>query len=112
MSGADPRASLTEELDRTTRRLGQLRGDFAGVVAASRDSNADDEHDPEGQTIAYERSQLGTLVVQAQDRIGDIERALRRLDDGSYGRCVRCGGRIGSARLEARPWAAACISCA
>jgi RNA polymerase-binding transcription factor DksA len=112
MSGADARARLTGELARTTRRLAELRGDFAGVVEASRDSNADDEHDPEGQTIAYERSQLGTLVSQARARLDDIELALRRLDEGTYDRCLRCGGPIGAGRLEARPWAATCVACA
>ena len=44
-------------------RLAALTGDHAGIVEASRDSNADDEHDPEGATIAFERSQVGTLVA-------------------------------------------------
>ena len=49
-------ARLDEERDALRIRASQLADDMAALIAASRDSNADDEHDPEGQTIAYERS--------------------------------------------------------
>ena len=48
-------ALLAAERARTEDRLAALRADFAGIVAASESSNADDEHDPEGATIAFER---------------------------------------------------------
>lgn len=44
--------------------------------------------------------------------IASVQRALRRIDENTYGQCVRCGGEIASARLEARPEAALCIECA
>lgn len=102
------------EVDRreTTRRLATLRGDHASVVAASRDSNADDEHDPEGATIAFERSQIGALVRQAQLHLTEIDAAEQRLDAGTYGTCERCGGSIGDDRLQARPTARICMPCA
>jgi DnaK suppressor protein len=40
-----------------------------------------------------------------------VRRALAKLDEGSYGRCDRCGGPIGQERLEALPWAAQCVGC-
>ena len=60
------RGLLAAERDEARRRLADLTGSFDEVVAASRDTNADDEHDPEGTTIAFERSQLATLVAQVQ----------------------------------------------
>ena len=96
----------------TTERLLALRRDFSGVVAASADSNADDEHDPEGATIAFERSQVTALIQQAQRHLADISAARSRLEAGVYGRCERCGQQISPARLEARPTARTCVSCA
>jgi DnaK suppressor protein len=95
----------------TRERLARLRTDFDGVVAASRDSNADDEHDPEGATIAFERSQLDALVQQTQAHLSEVEAALDRVRAGTYGVCERCGGTIPAARLEARPVARACVRC-
>ena len=63
----DPSARLTAERDRTLRRLAALSDDFDEVVAASRDTNADDEHDPEGATIAFERSQVGAPAARRRD---------------------------------------------
>jgi len=109
----DPaRAHLETERDETRRRLASLTDDFDAVVAASRDTNADDEHDPEGATIAFERSQVGALVRQAKDHLVEIDDALRRLDAGSYGTCESCGRPIHEDRLRARPVARSCIECA
>ncbi|WP_347565766.1 TraR/DksA C4-type zinc finger protein [Nocardioides sp. IC4_145] len=94
-----------------TRRLATLRGDYTGMVEASRDTNADDEHDPEGATIAFERSQLDTLVRQASRRLTEIEAALARLDTGAYGTCESCGRAIPAERLEVRPDARRCVAC-
>ncbi|WP_345216461.1 TraR/DksA family transcriptional regulator [Georgenia halophila] len=92
--------------------MATLAGDFDAMVAASRGSNADDEHDPEGATIAFERSQVGGLVRQARLHLGEIDAAMERLDAGTYGVCESCGGAIGEARLRARPVARTCIECA
>ncbi len=106
------REVLLAERDRTQQRLARLRGDYGGMVEASRDSNADDEHDPEGATIAFERSQVGSLVRQAQEKLAQVEAAIGRLDAGTYGTCTACGRPIPAARLEARPSASRCVGCA
>jgi RNA polymerase-binding transcription factor DksA len=106
------RRRLESERERTLAHLASLSHDYEGVVAASRDSNADDEHDPEGATIAFERSQIGALVRQAQQRLEEIVAAVDRVEAGTYGTCETCGGAIGEARLEVRPTAATCIRCA
>jgi RNA polymerase-binding transcription factor DksA len=83
--------------------------DLEALFAASADSNADDEHDPEGQTIAYERSQLSALIQGAQEHLAGIEAATARLRQGSYGICEVCHQPIPTARLEARPTARTCV---
>lgn len=106
------RKLLEAERQQALRRLAGLTGDFDEVVAASRDTNADDEHDPEGATIAFERSQVAALVLQVQRHLAEVYAALLRLETGTYGICERCGQPIAKARLEARPAAATCIACA
>ena len=108
----DPAAALDDLQRRTTERLAALTGDYAGIVEASKDSNADDEHDPEGSTIAFERSQVGTLVEDARHQLAEVDAARARLADGTYGTCDECGGPVGEGRLEARPTARTCIRCA
>jgi DnaK suppressor protein len=106
------RRRLQAEREQTLRRLASLTDDYGGVVAASRDTNADDEHDPEGATIAFERSQIAALVRQARLHLDEIDAAVTRLDSGTYGVCERCGRAVGEDRLEARPVARTCIECA
>ncbi len=106
-----PRARLEELRATTSEHLAALRRDHDAVVAASRDSNADDEHDPEGATIAFERAQVDALARDAEARLVSIELALTRVDDGTYGVCSVCGAAIPAARLEARPTATMCVGC-
>ncbi|KAB2811827.1 TraR/DksA family transcriptional regulator [Pimelobacter simplex] len=108
----DARDRLVAERDEALRRLAGLTGDFDEVVAASRDTNADDEHDPEGATIAFERSQLAALVRQVRAHLADVDAALGRLDAGTYGLCEVCGRPIAGERLEVRPAARTCVVCA
>ncbi|TDW17596.1 TraR/DksA family transcriptional regulator [Kribbella kalugense] len=108
----DPRAQLDRERQKTIDRLASLTEDFDKVVAASRDSNADDEHDPEGSTIAFERSQLGALAEQARKALAEIDAALARVAAGTYTTCERCGRPISAERLQARPMVRTCIDCA
>ena len=63
----------------------------------------DDEHDPEGATIAFERAQLAALLGQAHSHLAELDGALDRLRQGRYGRCERCGRPVGAERLAARP---------
>jgi DnaK suppressor protein len=92
-------------------RLGRLERELAGIIESGSAGN-DDEHDPEGATLAYERQHTAALLRQARYHVADIEAAMRRLADGSYGRCTACGSAIGAARLAARPAASTCIGCA
>ena len=89
-----------------------LAQDLEALFTASRDSNADDEHDPEGATIGFERAQLTALLAAARERVAEVDDALRRVDAGTYGVCERCGQPIAAARLDARPFARYCLACA
>ncbi len=109
---AHARLWLEEDRAVSLARLASLTDDYDAVVASSRDTNADDEHDPEGATIAFERSQIGSLVRQVRAHLVEIDAAVGRVEDGTYGTCERCGEAIGEGRLEARPTARTCIRCA
>jgi DnaK suppressor protein len=96
----------------TLAQIDALSREFDEVVAASASSNADDEHDPEGATIAFERQQVAALLDQARRRLADVDDALARAEAGDYGRCADCGRDIAPERLAARPHARTCIDCA
>ena len=106
------RAALQRDRAATLAQREQLSRDLDEVFAASADVATDDEHDPEGATIAYERSRTRALVEQADAHLSEIALALERIKAGSYGICVRCGGPIGVERLDARPVVTTCITCA
>jgi len=112
VTATSPRDRLDELRAATLERLAALQGEHRAVVDASRDSNADDEHDPEGATIAFERAQVDALARDAVERLASVDAALARLDDGTYGTCTVCGQPIAAARLEARPTATTCVGCA
>lgn len=82
------------------------------VVDAGADTASDDEHDPEGSTLAFERGQLVAQIERSKERVLDIDAALIRVDEGTYGTCERCANEISDARLEAIPAARLCITCA
>lgn len=96
----------------TEAEAATLARDLQALFSASRDSNADDEHDPEGATIGFERAQLTALLAAARDRIAEVDEALRRVEAGTYGACEGCGRPIAPERLAARPFARRCIACA
>lgn len=106
------RSRLLKELSRNEAELSQLERDHANLVLASESSNADDEHDPEGATIAFEREQLVSIVARVNQTVSDLRQALRDLDDGRYGVCASCAKPIDPARLHVRPQANLCIACA
>ncbi|HKC26571.1 MAG TPA: TraR/DksA C4-type zinc finger protein [Jatrophihabitans sp.] len=112
MDESSTRDLLTAERDATRARLAALSAEVDGVVSAAAGSNIDDEHDPEGATLAFEREQLAALREQARQHLDELELALQRLAAGRYGVCETCGAPIGEERLAARPFARQCVSCA
>jgi DnaK suppressor protein len=96
----------------TARLAGALARQRDGIVEASEFTGHDDEHDPEGVTIAFERAQVQALLRQAQDDLADLDRATERVRSGVYEVCERCGGPIAEGRLVALPATRICITCA
>jgi len=68
-----------------------------------------DNHLGDMATVTFDRELDEGLEEGAQQTLAQIDRALTRLDEGSYGSCERCGKPIGEERLRARPWATLCI---
>jgi DnaK suppressor protein len=103
---------LAAEREAALARIAALRRDFADIVGAAAAANGDDEHDPEGATIAFERQHVAALLSRAREHVVEIDAALLHVDDGSYGSCVRCRAPIPAERLAARPTAVTCVACA
>jgi DnaK suppressor protein len=91
--------------------IAALRAEFDDIVAGAAESNSDDEHDPEGSTLAFERARVSALLNQERAYLAELERAGNRLADGTYGVCTRCGAAIAPERLAARPAARTCVQC-
>ena len=98
----DPRAALIAERDR-------LRAGVAEAIVA-----------PDAMTYGSQAAAASQVFEQQRDlalrdhneqHLAAVEAALARLDDGTYGACVRCGRPIAPERLDALPWAAHCIDC-
>lgn len=104
MPNADAaRARLTQQLAELEGRQKRLAQDLAEPL------------DPDLSEQAVEMEDDASLEAQAvlvAREIASINRALLRIENGTYGECVRCGDAIAPKRLEARPEAALCISCA
>lgn len=109
---ADARTRLHEMRSDILRRAQNLADSFDGIVEAATDVATDDEHDPEGHTIAWERQQLAALITDANSGLAEIDKAIARIDLGMYGACVGCGGQIQPERLDALPATPVCIDCA
>lgn len=116
----DVDASLEQDLltllevrrQRALRRRDALRCDFDDMVERSSDASRDDEHDPEGATIAFERAQVTALLTAAEQELTDLDRALKRVRAGTHDRCERCGDEVPAERLRARPATRTCVGCA
>jgi len=99
------RSEVEEAIRLTGRSLGRLSD-------AQRDTAADDEHDPEGPTLTLQRAESEAMLAQSRRHLDEVEAAIARMDAGTYGLCVTCGRSIQPARLNARPYAIDCITCA
>jgi DnaK suppressor protein len=103
---------LAAERERTIALIDSLAADLADIKASAELVATDDEHDPEGATVAFERARVAALLNQSREHLVDLDRADARLAAGTYDGCERCGQPIGDDRISARPTAATCIHCA
>ena len=113
MQPDDARDRLTEERE----RLQHIR---TGVDAEHLHDESEDEstselshlaqHSADVATETFEREKDFSILEQVEAELGDVDRALRRLDEGTYGTCEACGQSIGDERLEAMPAARFCVA--
>lgn len=97
------RASAVDELreygaDPTSEKVDRIKGiddNFADSAAAT-----------------AERNEALAFIEKARERLAEVDEALERMDEGSYGTCAECGKPIPEARLEARPLSIRCVDCA
>lgn len=97
------RSDLIRERDQLEAQIASLE---PGHGASSPDF--DDNFADSGQ-VAAEQGENKSLAGQLRNELGEVERALGKLDDGTYGKCETCGQAISPARLEAKPAARYCI---
>jgi RNA polymerase-binding transcription factor DksA len=94
------------------RRLAAIAADRTVLTEARDGATSDDEHDPEGVTLAEEWSRLEGMRGGLERELDQIRDAVARLEAGDYGVCVVCGTDIPVERLEVRPFTDHCVSCA
>jgi RNA polymerase-binding transcription factor DksA len=112
VGSTDVAERLREARDRTLGRLAELHAVFDAIVESSAAANLDDEHDPEGSTVGFERAQVASLLARARTQLAELDAARERLRRGAYGTCEICGKPIPDARLQAQPAARTCVGCA
>jgi len=108
----DPAGRLATRRTETLDLIEALGHRLAGIIDASTHTTNDDEHDPEGATVAFERAQVASLLEQARAELRALDTAGERLAAGTYGTCTRCGHPIAAERLDALPAVTTCIRCA
>jgi RNA polymerase-binding transcription factor DksA len=106
------KAALLEERETYTRQATALRRE-ADELARDREPGdvQFDEESGQGDTMNVERERDLALSAQALAAVEEIDRALEKIVDGTYGICERCGQQIPKERLRAIPWAALCVQC-
>lgn len=92
-----------------------LAGELAALTAVTRDPSATigfGKRVGEGTSEAIGRIERVGQAEALAAKLADVDRALAKLEDGTYGYCDRCGAAIAPERLDAMPWAVLCVGCA
>jgi DnaK suppressor protein len=109
---ADQLQALKEERANYLRQAESLQAEADSLTEDREPGDVQfDEESGEGDTLAVERERDLALSAQARAAIEDIDRAVAKIHDGSYGRCDGCGTDIPKERLRALPHAALCVRC-
>ncbi|HEY5528430.1 MAG TPA: TraR/DksA C4-type zinc finger protein [Thermoleophilia bacterium] len=102
---------LFEERERLQHEITELDAELSESLEDSSEESPYDQHMAETAAVTLDREIDLTLEENARAAIAQIDRALQKLEDGSYGHCDKCGKEIGGERLSAAPFASLCIDC-
>ncbi|MCW2905059.1 MAG: conjugal transfer protein TraR [Streptosporangiaceae bacterium] len=103
------RGRLEEEIGKFGDEIARAESEIAERMGDSSEGAGDDQADAGAKT--YEREHEMALTYNARDLLAQNERAVARIDAGTYGICESCGKPIGKARLQAFPRATLCVTC-
>jgi len=104
------RTLLLEERAKVERALGNLQDENPGSIEDEEEETFDN-HLADAATITFDRELDSTLEENSGRMLAAIDEALKRLEEGTFGTCARCGQPIAEARLKAMPYATKCIDC-
>ena len=106
------RELLLDERKRVVAAIENLHEDHVGTLSdEAGEEVAFDNHLADTATETYDRELDYSLEENSEHVLADIDAALKRIEDGTYGICTNRGEEIPVERLEARPWATLCIDC-
>lgn len=102
---------LREERERVSREIAELNADLSESLEDTSGESPYNQHMAETAAVTLDREIDLTLQESARASLAQIDRALAKLDNGSYARCDKCERPIGDGRLEVAPWATLCVDC-
>ncbi len=102
--------SIRDSLEGELRTIEHQLGEYGVAVDGGVDLSVDEGFADSAQATA-ERSEMLSFIEQLQATRAEVLAALRRIDEGVYGKCERCGREIPPERLEALPTATLCVTC-
>jgi DnaK suppressor protein len=105
------KAELEEELSRLDAQVAELQESNQSLQSEASGENAYRDHMADQGLATFERELDMTLEENLRDRRAEVLGALKRIEDGEYGKCERCGAKIPTERMEAVPTASLCIAC-
>ena len=102
---------LLEERERVLKEIAELDADLSKSLEDTSGESPYDQHMAETAAATLDREIDLTLQENARATLAKIDRALHKLEDGTYGQCDKCGKPIGEGRLEIAPYATLCVDC-
>jgi DnaK suppressor protein len=103
------RSRLREEHEGTSLLVLSLSKQLEALFTSRGGGPGSVENDWDGQTIAFQSSETATMLAQARSHLSQIDAAINRIENGTYGVCVDCGDEIPYGRLEVLPHASRCV---
>jgi RNA polymerase-binding protein DksA len=109
MLSKDQLGHLRQLLLAEQERLQRDTGNLDPNQLATEDNNSVGNHLAETASDMFEQENLASLQLAREQRLAQVNHALERMEDGTYGKCERCGRDIGYERLEAMPYTTLCV---